>query len=168
MTRTFPPHFTLLAAMAIAAAFIWAIAAAPATNYAWAAEGKSISTVARQVRAAETAFAKTMADRDHKAFASHVAEEAVFFGGGAVLRGRDAVAAGWAGFYEGPKAPFSWKPDQVEVLESGTLALSSGPVLDPQGNRVGTFISTWRLEADGVWRVIFDKGCPPCEAPPQP
>lgn len=26
------------------------------------------------------------------------------------------------------EAPFSWEPAQVEVLDSGTLALSSGPV----------------------------------------
>ena len=116
-----------------------------------------------QVRAAETAFAKSMADRDHAAFAAHVADEAVFFGGRGVLRGKDAVVAGWKPFYEGPKAPFSWAPAEVEVLDSGTLALSSGPVFDPDGKRSGTFSSIWRLEKDGKWRVIFDKGCPPCE-----
>jgi ketosteroid isomerase-like protein len=30
------------------------------------------------------------------------------------------------------------------------------------GLRVGTFNSVWRLEADGKWRIVFDKGCPPC------
>jgi ketosteroid isomerase-like protein len=49
------------------------------------------------------------------------------------------------------------------VLASGTLALSSGPVYDPDGKRAGTFNSTWRKEADGRWRVVFDKGCPPCD-----
>ena len=119
--------------------------------------------LAAQVRAAETAFAKSMADRDHAAFAAHVADEAVFFGGRGVLRGKDAVVAGWKPFYEGPKAPFSWAPAEVEVLDSGTLALSSGPVFDPDGKRSGTFSSIWRLEKDGKWRVIFDKGCPPCD-----
>ena len=33
----------------------------------------------RQVMAAERAFAKTMADRDHRAFATFVAEDTVFF-----------------------------------------------------------------------------------------
>ena len=41
-----------------------------------------------QVRAAERAFAKTMADRDHAAFISFLADEAVFFGNGA-QRGAD-------------------------------------------------------------------------------
>jgi len=47
----------------------------------------------------------------------------------------------------------------TRMLDSGTLALSSGPVKDPQGNVVGIFNSIWRLEADGRWRVVFDKGC---------
>ena len=114
-----------------------------------------------QVRAAERAFAKTMADRDHAAFISFLADEAVFFGNGA-QRGATQVAAAWKRFYEGPKAPFSWEPETVEVLESGTLALSSGPVYDPDHKRTGTFNSVWRKDAAGKWKVVFDKGCPPC------
>jgi ketosteroid isomerase-like protein len=115
--------------------------------------------LAEQVRAAETAFAATMADRDVEEFASHIADEAVFFGRD-VLRGVESVKAGWSPYFEGDSAPFSWKPEHVQVLESGTLALSSGPVLDPEGERIGTFNSVWRLEEDGRWRVVFDKGCP--------
>ena len=53
-----------------------------------------VEALATRVRARETAFAKTMADRDHAAFATFVAEEALFLGR-SVLRGRPAVAAGW-------------------------------------------------------------------------
>jgi hypothetical protein len=38
-------------------------------------------------------------------------------------------------------------------------------VLDPDGQRVGTFNSTWRLDEDGEWRVVIDVGCPPCRCP---
>ena len=62
-------------------------------------------------------------------------------------------------FHDEAEAPFSWEPEVVEVLPSGTLAHSSGPVKDPQGTVVATFNSVWRLEADGRWRVVFDKGC---------
>jgi ketosteroid isomerase-like protein len=117
--------------------------------------------LAQEVREAELAFAKTMALRDHAAFAGHVSDEAVFFGGQGVLRGKEAVAAAWRKFFDGPEAPFSWAPEQVEVLDSGALALSSGPVRDPGGKQIGTFNSIWRLEK-GRWKVIFDKGCPPC------
>ena len=49
------------------------------------------------------------------------------------------------------------------MLDSGTLAMTSGPVYDPSGKRSGTFNSVWRREPDGSWRVVLDKGCPPCE-----
>lgn len=67
--------------------------------------------------------------------------------------------------FEGP-APFSWEPDQVEVIQSGTLAFSTGPVRNAEGVIVSRFNSVWRLE-DGAWRVLFDKGEPlPPEAQP--
>jgi ketosteroid isomerase-like protein len=124
-------------------------------------EQARLTALAAEVRAAELAFAKTMADRDLAAFGEFVAEEGIFIGLTA-LRGREAVVAGWSPYFQGEAAPFSWEPEVVEVLDSGRLALSSGPVYNPKGERVGTFQSTWRLEPDGRWRVVFDKGCPPC------
>jgi ketosteroid isomerase-like protein len=111
-----------------------------------------------QVRATEIAFAKTMADRNLAAFSSFLSEETVFFSPRAT-HGKDEVTKSWARFYEGPKAPFSWKPDEVEVLKSGTLAISSGPVHSPDGVLIGRFMSIWRMESPGTWKVIFDKGC---------
>jgi len=130
-----------------------------------AAPRTSTADLAREVRETERAFAKTMADRDHAAFAAFLAKEAVFFSGEKPLHGSETVAAWWKRYYEKPTAPFSWEPEQVEVLESGTLALSSGPVRDPSGNLVGTFTSIWRRE-DGRWRIVFDKGNPVCPATP--
>lgn len=118
-----------------------------------------------QVWAAEIAFARTMADRDLKAFGGFLSEEAVFFSGTTVLRGKEQVIEGWAGYFSGSEAPFSWEPDQVEVLDSGTLALSTGPVRDGEGNVVARFNSIWRLEAPNRWRVVFDKGSPPTPGP---
>ena len=117
----------------------------------------------RQVAARERAFAQSMADRNFDAFQSFISAEAIFFTGPTPLRGKDQVTAGWKRFYDRPAAPFSWAPDQVEILESGTLALSSGPVRNPDGKIVATFTSIWRLEAPGVWRVIFDRGNDVCD-----
>jgi ketosteroid isomerase-like protein len=118
----------------------------------------------KQVADTERAFAATMKARDHAAFTKFVADEAVFFSGtGTALRGKDAVAKAWRPFYDQPEAPFSWEPDQVEVLESGTLAYSGGPVHDAKGKLVGRFNSIWRLEAPGVWKVVFDRGSEVCD-----
>jgi ketosteroid isomerase-like protein len=116
----------------------------------------------RQVAETEQAFAQTMAERDHAAFTSFLAEEAVFFSGETPLRGRQQVAEAWAAYFAEPEAPFSWAPETVVVLDSGELALSSGPVRDPTGHRFATFNSIWRLEPDGQWRIVFDKGSRDC------
>ncbi|MGH7580190.1 MAG: YybH family protein [Gemmatimonadales bacterium] len=130
------------------------------------ARGQSVpaapAVLVRQVFVAESSFAATMANRDTAAFAAFLAPDAIFFGEKSVMRGKRAVVDGWRGLFAGPSAPFSWRPETVEVLDSGTLAHSSGPVLDPQGRRIGTFNSVWRRERDGTWLVVFDKGCPIC------
>ncbi len=120
--------------------------------------------VREQVAAAERAFARTMATREHAAFAAFLSAEAVFVSGDRPLRGAAEVAAAWRTYFEGPEAPFSWEPEVVEVLSSGKLALTSGPVRNAAGRRTATFTSVWRLESDGRWRIVFDKGnreCPP-------
>ena len=128
----------------------------------------NVADLQRQVADTERAFAKTMANRDHAAFATFLSAEAVFFTGPKPLHGSREVADGWRRFYEGATAPFSWEPEQVEVLESGTLALSSGPVRDPSGRLIATFTSIWRLEAPGVWLIVFDKGNAACDCAKAP
>lgn len=132
------------------------------------AYAQSNDELREQVRRAETAFAKSMADRDLNAFTSFLSPEAIFMSNGQASRGAAQVIARWKNFFSGPKPPFSWEPEFVQVLDSGTLALSSGPVRDPAGKRVGTFNSVWRREPNGQWKIILDNGCPPCNcgAPP--
>ena len=128
-------------------------------NSASQSSGRPLKDV---VSDAERAFADAMARRDLAAFSSHLSAEAVFFSspdGLRVLRGKTAIVDGWKRFFEAPKAPFAWSPDTAEVLDSGTLAMTTGPVRDETGKVTGRFSSVWRLEPDGKWRVIFDRGC---------
>jgi len=122
----------------------------------------NLASLRQEVMDTERAFAKSMADRDHAAFTSYLADDAIFFSGDSSVRGKSAVAAQWKPFFDWKDAPFSWEPDQVQVLDSGDLALSTGPVIDPSGNVVGRFNSIWRLEAPATWRIVFDKGSPVC------
>lgn len=142
-----------------------ALAAAMACGSAFAAP--SNAELKQQVADTERAFAATMAKRDHAAFVGFLSDEAVFYNGPRVLRGKETVAAEWKALYEKPEAPFSWEPDQVEVLDSGTLAHSSGPVRDPQGKIISRFNSVWRQEAPGKWRIVFDKGERVCDCKKQ-
>jgi ketosteroid isomerase-like protein len=124
-----------------------------------------LAQLRQQVADTERAFARTMADRDHSAFTSFLSDEAVFLSGTTSLRGKKQIVDAWKPYYEEPGAPFSWEPQRVIVLDSGTLALSTGPVRNPAGKLISTFTSIWRLDASGNWRIIFDKGNEVCDCP---
>ena len=69
----------------------------------------------RQVFAAESSFAATMARRDLNGFAAFVSPEAVFFGDTTVLRGKAAVLEGWRRFFVEPYALFLLELVQTPV-----------------------------------------------------
>ncbi|MEO7762066.1 MAG: nuclear transport factor 2 family protein [Casimicrobiaceae bacterium] len=150
---------------------IFAMLAAVATLLSGCAvltPGADNTVLTKQVADTERGFAKSMADRNFAAFQSYLADEAVFFTRASALRGKQAISDFWKRLYEKPDAPFSWEPTTVEVLDSGTLALSSGPVRDPSGKHFANFSSIWRLQSPGVWKIIFDKGNDECDcAKPQ-
>lgn len=146
----------LLAAFLLSTLAVW-VSAAPLSNADLNAKLKN------EVADTERAFAATMKARNLAGFLSFLADDAVFFNGPAALHGPKAISQLWAKFYDKPDAPFSWEPDQVEVLASGTLASSSGPVYGPDGKLIARFNSIWRLESPGKWKIVFDKGEPVCD-----
>jgi ketosteroid isomerase-like protein len=123
----------------------------------------SLEALRQEATIAEIAFAKSMADRDFEAFSKFIADDAIFLNDRTPLRGKAAVIAHWQRFFKSEKAPFSWRPDLVEVPTAGNLALSTGPVFNADGKLIARFNSTWRQESPGVWRVVFDSGCDVCD-----
>jgi uncharacterized protein (TIGR02246 family) len=115
-----------------------------------------------QVRQSELAFAATMAARDLNAFAGFIAEDAVFINAGQPLRGKGAIVQYWERFFSGPAAPFSWRPDIVEIAAAGTLGYTEGPVTASSGVSELRFYTTWQRQARG-WLVIFDNGYKVCK-----
>jgi len=153
------PLVRAVAPLIVGVAFLAGCASAPMP----ATTPQNVASLREQVLATERGFAKTMADRNFAAFQSYLAEETIFWTGATPLRGKAAVAANWKRFYEEKEAPFRWEPAGAEVLDSGTLALSWGPVHDPAGKLFANFMSVWRQEAPGVWRIVLDKGYPACD-----
>ena len=120
------------------------------------------------VRAADKAFANAVALRDRELFASFIAEDATFLGGG-LTQGHDAIVVDWGIFFvAGGQGTITWEPHTVEVAASGDLAYTLGDFevrsIGPDGQRhksTGTYVSIWRKGADGSWRVVVDGGTPP-------
>lgn len=115
---------------------------------------------ADQVRDAEIAFARAFANRDEDAFFAMVADDATFLSGTTTSSGKQQVVESWTRYFAGPEAPFSWTPDRVSVSSDGTLGLSTGPVYDARGNHSGDYISTWRRDPKGQWKIVFDSNGP--------
>ncbi len=133
----------------------------------------ALADAADDVRCHEIGFSQAAEARDAERFASFIDDDARFVGN-AVLRGPTAITEAWSVFLQDGGPSIKWRPQFVEVLEDGELALTRGPFRvvsqDEDGNEVerwGTFNSVWRLQADGGWKVVFDAGSPASEPPAQ-
>ena len=119
---------------------------------------QSIEDLEKDVFDTESAFAKTMVDRDLQAFQSFIAEDAVFWRGSEPLRGKENIVAVWKDYYEDEDAPFAWKPETVMVVASGNLAFSTGPVWNSKNGIYAYYNSVWRKAKSGRWQIVTDKG----------
>lgn len=123
---------------------------------------------AAAVEAADRAFAEAVKLRDRALFASFIAEDATFLGGG-LTQGRDAIVVDWGIFFvAGGPATITWEPHTVEVATSGDMAYTLGDfevrAVGPDGQprmSTGTYVSIWRKSPDGSWKVVVDGGTPP-------
>jgi ketosteroid isomerase-like protein len=131
----------------------------------------ALSDATEEVRCQEIGFSKSVENTDLDQFRSFLDDDARFVGN-SVLRGPEAVTNAWGVFFTEGGPLIKWRPQFVEVLEDGNLALTRGPyrmiVKGDDGNTTetwGTFNSVWRRQAGGEWRVVFDAGSQASEAP---
>jgi ketosteroid isomerase-like protein len=118
---------------------------------------------------AERSFARTSEEKGiREAFLAWLAPDAVVFRP-APVEGRPV--------YErmDPANPtvLTWAPEIADVSASGELGYTSGPYelrpsrgADPTGS--GHYISIWKKQPNGAWRVVLDAGIPHASAGPPP
>jgi ketosteroid isomerase-like protein len=112
----------------------------------------------------EARFAKDVAARGGAAFADWFAGDGVALGNGAAANiGKVAVAksANWSP----TDYQLSWTPTDALMGPSGDMGYTwghyEGRSKDSRGNPVltsGRYITMWRKEPDGSWKVILDAG----------
>ena len=112
---------------------------------------------------ADRDFNQTAADRDLKAFLSFVADNAKF--DSAEGLGKNAVAKAWTPFFEPNGPTISWAPTKAEALVAGDVGYTVGTwerhSKSAAGIAVvtrGEYLTVWRKQKDGIWRVEFDTG----------
>ena len=123
---------------------------------------------AAAIMKADADFNQAVADRDLKRFLSFVGEPATFNGGTAgEIHGRDAVAKEWAPYFQANGPRLMWKPTKAEILGHGDLGYTVGSweLRPPSGGQApattvtrGNYLTVWKKQADGAWRIVFDTG----------
>lgn len=123
-------------------------------------------TPEQMVRCAEIAFSLSVENQQPEDFKSLIHQDARFISA-EVSRGPDEVMAAWAGFFATDGPQIRWRPQFIEVLDSGDLALSRGPyhviAKTDSGEKTeswGIYNSVWQRDEDGQWRIVFDAGSP--------
>lgn len=130
------------------------------------------SDAAAAIMEADRDFCSALKARDLATFRGFVAEDARFYGG-AVSVGRDRVAEAWGGFFaEDRKSVLLWTPKGALVAASGDLGYTHGTyelqsTAEDGSAKIGhgQYVSIWRRDTDGRWRVIVDIGTPPGASP---
>jgi len=133
----------------------------------------AMADVTDDVRCHEVGFSRSVETKDIAAFQAFIDADARFVSG-TVTRGIADISTAWGVFFSDNAPKMKWRPQFIEVLDDGTLALSRGPyrmiVQGPDGTVTehwGTFNSVWRKQDDGSWKIIFDAGNESDEAPPE-
>jgi len=112
----------------------------------------------------EARFAKDVLERGGAGFADWFADDGVALGNGAApLVGKVAIARGanWS-----PKDyELTWTPTDAMMGPSGDMGYTwghyEGRSKDANGNPVltsGRYITMWRKQPDGAWKVVLDAG----------
>ncbi len=122
------------------------------------------------LHASERAFALAAGTRGMRAaFLEFLSAEGLIFRPGPV-NGR-----AWFEFQPDRPGLLVWVPVVVEVADAGDLGYTTGPWTfrkDPSSERpdsTGVYVSVWRREPPGLWRVIADIGMPmDLRRPPDP
>ena len=116
---------------------------------------------------ADRVFATDTANRGVDGWVEAFAEDGKLFGGGQIIEGPGPIRAAMAAL-DDPDYSLTWEPVSAEV--SGDLGYTHGTyrreVLDPEGNpmvETGRYVTIWRQDPGGGWKVVVDIGSP---APP--
>jgi uncharacterized protein (TIGR02246 family) len=150
--------------MAATLLFPFAAPAAPPTQTGPASRGSD----ERLLRDLEARFARAVAAKDRSAFLAFWTQDAAIFpaSGGPVI-GPDKIWENWAPLLENADVALTWEPSRVEMAASGDLGYTYGRYESkrkrPDGSvttRKGCYVTIWRKEKDGAWRVVLDIGSP--------
>ena len=120
-------------------------------------------------------FAKTGAAKNIDTFMGFIAEDVRFYSEGVMRTGKLAFREGWSKGFADPNWTITWSPLYAEAGQSADLGYTTGSfeIHDKTSDgtplvRKGSYVTIWRKQPDGGWKVALDIGSfvPPKPAPP--
>jgi ketosteroid isomerase-like protein len=128
--------------------------------------GAAPATNKEALMAADRAFDAATADRKLAGFSSFLAENAsTLRADEPVVRGKQAMVEDWKPLLEDQSLSLRWHPISAEISKSGdlgyTIGVSAATRTDKAGSRLvgsGKYLTLWRMQKDGSWKVEFDTG----------
>ncbi|HEX2521803.1 MAG TPA: nuclear transport factor 2 family protein, partial [Terriglobia bacterium] len=126
--------------------------------YPPAVSGQSNSDWTSLVESERAFAAASVAKGTRAAFLEYLAENSILFRPGPVAGKK------WIEEHPAPPNLLTWEPAFAEVSESGDLGYTTGPwEIRPSSPKdkptaYGHFVSVWKLQTDGAWKVVVDLG----------
>lgn len=152
----------------IAMALVLTVATGAAIAVVAAPAASVIQTPSAEVlMQADRDFAAAVAAGGSEAWAAWFAEDgAIIQPGIGEIRGREAIRDVMAAL-DDPTTSLTWEPERADIGASGDLGWTTGSFVSegpgPDGAPVrseGRYVSIWRLQDDGNWKVVMDLGNP--------
>jgi ketosteroid isomerase-like protein len=115
---------------------------------------------------ADRAFAQATAERRLEGFASFLEEDVTTIRPNSpVLKGKIALVERWTALLRDPASTITWKPLRAVISSSGDLGFTVGSYEVTKDNGhgrqaagSGKYVTIWRKQPDGSWKVTFDSG----------
>ena len=116
---------------------------------------------------ADRAFSAAVAEGGADAWAAwFAADGAMVQEGVGEVRGRATIREFMAAL-DDPGVSLQWEPDRADIARSGDLGWTTGHYVSASVAADGTprraegiYVSIWRRQADGGWKVVMDLGNP--------
>ncbi|WP_370087470.1 DUF4440 domain-containing protein [Ekhidna sp.] len=118
----------------------------------------------QEIMDVEAAFSKMSQEEGiPAAFLHFSAEDVVLMRNNKLTIGKEALRARYSNLDPTPGTSLTWKPDFVNVSESGDMAYTYGKYVysqtDSLGNiqsDTGIFHTVWKRQPDGSWKFVWD------------
>ena len=121
---------------------------------------------------ADRAFNRATAARRTDGWMEFIAEDGEMIRSAGTITGRAAIREAMAKAFADTSFSLTWEPLQADVGASGDLGYTNGRYearfRDAKGNaamRTGRYLTIWKKQADGSWKVVRDIGV---QDPPPP